>query len=69
METPMRMMNLIQQGKELGEVVDILSGQTNTKPDGGHFGFMTNSIVSRKEGYRQGAVMALPRFLHGELWE
>jgi inosine/xanthosine triphosphatase len=68
-ETPVKMMNIIHQGKELGDVVDILSGQTNTKQAGGHFGFMTNGIVSRKEGYKQGAIMALSRFLHSELWE
>lgn len=68
-ETPMKMMNLIHQGKELGDVVDILSGQTNTKQAGGHFGFMTNGIINRKEGYMHGAVMALSRFLHSELWE
>lgn len=68
-ETPVRMMDLIHQGIELGDVVDILSGQTNTKQAGGHFGFMTNGIVGRKEGYRQGVIMALSRFLHSELWE
>jgi inosine/xanthosine triphosphatase len=68
-ETPGKMMAFIHQGKELGEVVDILSGQRNTKQAGGHFGFMTNGIIDRKEGYRQAAVMALARFLHSELWE
>jgi inosine/xanthosine triphosphatase len=68
-ETPGRMMELIHQGIELGEVVDRISGETNTKQAGGHFGFMTNGIVGRKEGYWQGVVMALARFLHGELWE
>jgi inosine/xanthosine triphosphatase len=68
-ETPGRMMALIHQGIELGEVVDRISGERNTKQAGGHFGFMTNGIVGRKEGYWQGVVMALARFLHGELWE
>jgi inosine/xanthosine triphosphatase len=68
-ETPAKMMDLIRAGKELGEVVDILSGQTNTKQAGGHFAFMTNGIINRKGGYRDAVVMALSRFLHSELWE
>ena len=68
-EIPRKMMRLIIKGKELGEVIDIHSGGVNMKQKEGHFGFITNGAITRAEGYRDGLIMALARFLHPELWE
>jgi len=69
MPTPEKLMQLIRQGKELGEVIDLLSHTKNSKHQGGHFGFMTNNVVTRTIGYRDGIIAALSRFLHPELFE
>lgn len=68
-ETPPRMMRLIREGAELGEVVDEVFGTENAKQAKGHFGLMTNGVITRERGYVDGVVMALTRFLHEELWE
>ena len=65
---PKKMMELIQEGKELGVVCDILFGTTNSKQASGHFGLMTDDNLTRTEGYVSGIIMALSRFLHPELF-
>lgn len=63
MIVPQKMMALILSGKELGEVVDIVFGTKNAKQAEGHFGLMTNKGVTRKDGYRDGVIAALPIFI------
>lgn len=69
LEAPAKMMELIQQGIELGKVNDIFFKKENSKHDQGHFGLMTNNAVTRKEGYRDGIIAALSAFIHPELFE
>ncbi len=68
-ETPAKMMELIHQGLELGDVNDRVFGETNSKQAAGHFGLMTNNAITRTKGYTDGVIMALSRFLHPELFE
>lgn len=68
-ETPTKLMRLIKQGKELGEANDLYFKKENSKQGQGHFGLMTNGAITRAQGYRDGLIMALTRFLHPELWE
>jgi inosine/xanthosine triphosphatase len=68
-ETPPKMMALIRQGMELGEVNDVVFGGHNTKQAEGHFGLMTNNAITRTAGYRDGVIMALARFIHPHLFE
>ena len=65
---PPKMMRMIQQGKELGEVIDIVFQQENSKQAMGHFGLMTNNAVTRAGAYADGVVSALARFIHPELF-
>ncbi len=65
---PKKMMGMIKEGKELGEVDDILFKKTNSKQEWGHFGLMTNGKVTRTQGYREGVISSLSRFLHPELF-
>jgi inosine/xanthosine triphosphatase len=65
---PEVMMRLIREGKELGEVCDIVFKQQNSKHAGGHFGLMTKDLITRTEGYKAGVIMALTRFIHPELF-
>lgn len=69
MEAPKKMMELIHQGIELGKVNDLLFKTENSKHDQGHFGLMTDNVISRKEGYRDGIIAALAAFMHPELFE
>ncbi|NTU46655.1 inosine/xanthosine triphosphatase [Candidatus Roizmanbacteria bacterium] len=58
----------ISEGKELGVVSDQVFEQTNIKQKGGYFGAMTNNLITRTSGYRDGVISALTRFLHPELY-
>lgn len=64
---PEKMMALIQQGKELGEVCDMLFNKTNAKQAEGFFGLMTNNLITRTSGHRDGVIAALAPFLHPKL--
>lgn len=66
---PKKMIALIKEGKELGEANDIVFNKTNSKKGWGHFGLMTNGRVTRTQGYRDGVISALSRFLHPELFD
>ncbi len=67
-ETPQKLMELIKQGIELGEANDLYFKKENSKQAGGHFGLMTNGLITRAQGYTDGLIMALSRFLHPDLW-
>lgn len=69
MHTSDKLMNHIHNGKELGEATDIEFKVTNSKQGDGHFGLMTNNLVTRTDGYRQGLISALARFIHPEVYE
>ncbi len=68
METPKKMMKFVKKGLELGEVDDLFFKLKNSKQKEGHFGIMTKNIITRKDGYLQGAISALTRFIHPELF-
>lgn len=67
-ETPQKIMRLLRQGRELGTANDILFGTKNSKQGQGHFGLMTNGILTRKSEYTTGLISALSRFLHPEIF-
>jgi inosine/xanthosine triphosphatase len=68
MMTPEKMMHLIKQGMELGHVNDKLFGLENSKHGDGHFGLMTNGAITRTDGYRDGVIAALARFIKPEVF-
>lgn len=68
MHTPEKIMKYIHDGKELGEVTDILFDKINSKQQQGHFGLMTNNAITREAGYRDGVISALVRFLHPDIY-
>jgi inosine/xanthosine triphosphatase len=65
---PEVMVKMIHQGKELGEVTDIISNQENTKQKGGFFGLMSKDLITRQKGYRDGVIAALARFIKPEIF-
>ena len=66
--TPPKMVALLEKGMELGDVVDHFFKTSNAKQGDGHFGLMTNHLITRTSGYRDGVIMALVRFMHPELF-
>lgn len=65
---PSKMMKLINGGMELGQACEQVFNGQNTKQATGHFGLMTDGIITRTQGYRDGVVVALARFMHPELF-
>lgn len=55
-------------GKELGDVMDEITGENNTKQKEGAIGFFTNGEMHRKGLYVPGLITALIPFLHKEFF-
>ncbi len=66
---PPSMVQSIQAGKELGDVIDEVFGRKNARQAEGHFGLMTKGAVTRTSGYVDGIIAALSRFIHPQLFE
>lgn len=67
MYVPSEVMRLIEKGVELGHANDKVFGMKNSKHAGGHFGLMTNNIITREKAYTDGIISALAVFLHKDL--
>lgn len=65
---PLAIMKHIEEGKELGDAIDIIFKTKNAKLSNGFFGLMTNDVITRPLGYRDGIIAALSRFLHPEVF-
>lgn len=59
---PYKVVELIDQGKELGEADDIVFGRDNSKQKSGAVGLLTGNVISRTDLYAQGVVLALIPF-------
>lgn len=69
MMVPPAIMTLIEQGVELGKANDIVFKKHNSKHAEGYFGTMTNNVITRSQGYRDGIIAALVRFVHPHLFD
>jgi inosine/xanthosine triphosphatase len=65
-ELPEKVIKEIKNGKELGDVIDDIQNEQNTKQKKGAIGYFTNGIMSRKDLYVPGIITALIPFLHKE---
>jgi len=65
---PAKIVNLIQQGKELGEADDIVFNQKNSKQKKGAVGTLTRNAIDRTEYYVQSVILALIPFLNPDLY-
>jgi inosine/xanthosine triphosphatase len=65
-ELPPTITKDLLKGTELGDVMDKLTGDTNTKQKQGAVGYFTKGILQRKDFYLNGLLMALIPFLHQE---
>jgi inosine/xanthosine triphosphatase len=67
-ECPSSILEEIKKGKELGEVIDKITGEKNVKKQDGAIGILTKRKISRKNLYKHGVLMALIPFLSPELF-
>ena len=66
---PPKMAELVRQGKELGEVDDIVFGRTNSKQRNGTVGALTGDVIDRTEYYIHPIILALIPFKNEELYK
>ncbi|OGZ53372.1 MAG: hypothetical protein A3B25_00095 [Candidatus Ryanbacteria bacterium RIFCSPLOWO2_01_FULL_48_26] len=69
MRVPPRAIDIIQDGKELGDADDVLFGKSDSKHREGFFGLMSKNLITRSSGYTDGVIVALTRFIHPHLFE
>lgn len=67
-ELPEIIVEKLLDGKELGDVIDELTNQKNSKQKNGAIGFFTNGVMNRKELYVEGLKVAIIPFLHPEMF-
>ena len=65
---PLRIAELIKQGKELGEADDIVFGRINSKQENGAVGILTDNVIDRTKYYTEAVVLALIPFKNRELY-
>lgn len=65
---PVRVVELINQGKELGDADDIVFGKNNSKQQNGAPGLLTHDVVTRTDLYTHTVLMALIPFKNPTLY-
>lgn len=66
---PSKVVDLIMQGKELGEADDIVFGHSNSKQKNGAVGLLTNNLTDRTQFYVEAMVLALIPFINPKLYQ
>lgn len=67
-EIPSSLVERLRNGIELGELIDELRGEPNTKQKDGAIGFFTRGAMTRKDLYVSGLISALVPFLNREIY-
>lgn len=65
---PPKVIELVNQGYELGHADDLLFGVSNSKQTGGSSGLLTDGVMDRKRFYVPAVILALIPFLKPELY-
>ena len=65
---PQKIVDKIEQGKNLEQAVDEIFGTKKIGRGIGMFGVMTKKVVTRSKGVEHGVAFALSRFLHKDLY-
>jgi inosine/xanthosine triphosphatase len=65
---PPAALSSLQQGKELGDVMDAMFQQNNIKQKGGAIALLTQNKLSRSSVYHQALILALIPFLNPDLF-
>jgi inosine/xanthosine triphosphatase len=67
-ELPPKVVEKLLSGIELGEVMDQIQNEENTKQKHGAIGYFTNGVMNRKELYIEGLKVAVVPFLHKKMY-
>ncbi|REL26841.1 non-canonical purine NTP phosphatase [Thalassotalea euphylliae] len=59
----------LQQGEELGDVIDKLFNTHNAKQKSGAMGLFTNGLVTRQSTYQQALILALAKIANANLYQ
>jgi inosine/xanthosine triphosphatase len=59
----------IRNGKELGPLMDKITGMKNIKQNNGAIGYFTKNHVTRTTSFEQSIILALVRFVNKEIYE
>lgn len=65
---PRQIVDLIKEGKELGEADDIVFKGNNSKQKNGTVGSLTGNVIDRTEYYTQTVILALIPFINPDLY-
>jgi inosine/xanthosine triphosphatase len=65
---PEAVVELIRQGKELGEADDIVFNRSNSKLENGAIGILTGDVIDRVQLYEQAVILALVPFKNPTLY-
>ncbi len=68
-QLPETMVKMLLDGKELGNVTDIITGEKGTKHNRGAVGYLTNDRMNRKEFYVPAIVVALAPFVNEKAYQ
>lgn len=63
---PRKVVELISEGKELGEADDIVFGHANSKQKNGAVGILTGNVIDRTAFYAEAVVLSLIPFKNAE---
>lgn len=66
---PNKIIRRVNKGKELGLVIEEISGVKNIKQKQGAFGFFTNNRLTRQRAYEQAIIFSLARFIKEKLYD
>ncbi|HEY0921421.1 inosine/xanthosine triphosphatase [Rheinheimera pacifica] len=58
----------LQQGEELGDVIDLMFAQHNIKQQGGAIAMLTNHLLTRSGVYQQAIILAMIPFIQPQLF-
>lgn len=58
----------LQQGEELGNVIDLMFTQHNIKQQGGAIAMLTNNLLTRSNVYQQAIILAMIPFIQPQLF-
>lgn len=67
-QLPPKIVDLINQGVELGHADDIVFNRSNSKQGNGAVGLLTNNVIDRVEYYRHAVILALIPFINSQLY-
>ncbi|MCL5676274.1 MAG: inosine/xanthosine triphosphatase, partial [Patescibacteria group bacterium] len=69
LEIPKSLVNkILNEDKELGEVMDEKTGIANSKQKMGAIGILTNGLIDRQKAYEVMVIYALARFIKPEFY-